>query len=213
MTPYYEHAGIVIFHGDCREILPGLRAEAVVTDPPYGLGDRWTGGTWFTRNAWNAQDLRRWDAAAPHDVIESLLQLDVETVLWGGNNFRVPPSRCWLAWVKPNAVPTMASMELAWTSLDRPALTFTRPCGGWPREHPTEKPVDLMRWCVGLVEGSILDPFMGSGTTLVAAKNLGRQAIGIEIEERYCEIAAQRLEQEVLPLHTEPTPEPIQAEL
>ena len=94
----------------------------------------------------------------------------------------------------------MSDHELAWTSFDRPSKAYTRPCNGWGRFHPTEKPLDLMEWCLSFAPGSILDPFMGSGTTLVAAKQLHRKAIGIEIEEKYCEIAVRRLAQEVLPL-------------
>lgn len=197
LTPYYSRDGIQIFLGDCREILPSVKADVVVTDPPYGLGDKWTGGTWFTRGVY-AQDKCEWDSAPPQEIVETLLDRSIPTVLWGGNYFSLPPSRCWFAWVKSNAVPTMADMELAWTNLDRPAQVYGGPCGVSQRSHPTQKPLDLMRWCMGPIPtGTILDPFMGSGTTLRAAKDLRRKAIGIEIEEKYCEIAAKRLEQEV----------------
>ena len=94
---------------------------------------------------------------------------------------------------------------MAWTNLDRPTRVFRfaqcEQANEGPKSHPTQKPLNLMLWCLKWVTAqTILDPFMGSGTTLVAAKNIGRKAIGIEIEERYCEIAAQRLSQEVLPL-------------
>lgn len=97
----------------------------------------------------------------------------------------------------------MGDFELAWTTLDRPPKAYhagVNPDGR--REHPTQKPLGLMRWCLTTAGGSgtVLDPFMGSGTTLRAALDLGRRAIGIEIEERYCEIAARRLDQMVLPL-------------
>ena len=203
MRPYYDDGrGVQIFHGDCREVLPALtEIGAYVTDPPYGLGDRWTGGTWFTRGVY-ATDKVEWDVVAPQDVAERLAGAGVPTILWGGNYFALPPARCVLAWFKVNAVATMADFELAWTNLDRPAAAFSAPCGVRNRQHPTEKPLDLMTWCLSLVkaDGPIVDPFMGSGTTLRAAKDLGRRAIGIEIEERYCEIAARRLSQEVLAL-------------
>lgn len=97
----------------------------------------------------------------------------------------------------------MADFEMAWTNLDRPAKAWHGPCGAGKsaRVHPTQKPLELMAWCLNFVApGTVLDPFMGSGTTLVAAHQLGRRAIGIELEEKYCEIAAQRLAQNVLRL-------------
>lgn len=198
MSPYYSHAGIEIYLGDCRDVLPLVSADSIVTDPPYGLGDKWTGGTWFTRGVY--QGSVEWDNEAPQDVVDSLVGRAVPMVLWGGNYFSVPPSRCWLAWRKTNSLPTMADFEAAWTNLDRPSKAYESPRNGWLRSHPTEKPIGLIMWCLSFVEGSVLDPFMGSGTTLVAAKRLGRRAIGIEREEKYCEIAVRRLSQEALPL-------------
>jgi len=197
MKSYYEHAGITIYHGDCREIMPHVTADVMVTDPPYGLGDKWSGGTWASNPMY--ADAKRWDREAPLWLPDIVLP---RSIVWGGNYFALPPSRCWLAWEKTARMPTMADLELAWTNLDRPAKSFLEdrnPDG--KRTHPTQKPVSLMQWCIGFIgEGVILDPFMGSGTTLVAAKNLGRQAIGIELEEKYCEIAAKRLSQEMLPM-------------
>ena len=192
--------GCTIYHADCRDVLPLLEAgsvDLVLTDPPYGLADKWQGGTWFTRGVY--QSSVAWDTEAPQAIVEMILAYTVPIILWGGNYFSLPPSRCVLAWFKTNAVPTMADFELAWTNLDRPAAAFARACNGWRREHPTEKPIALFRWCLGFVDAScVLDPFLGSGTTLRACKDLGRRGIGIEIEERYCEIAARRLEQGVL---------------
>jgi DNA modification methylase len=188
---------MTIYCADCRDILPHLEpVDLVLTDPPYGLGEKWKGGTWFTRGVYGGDV--GWDKEAPQDVVSELVKRP--SIIWGGNYFAMPPSRCWLAWFKTNSVPTMADHELAWTSFDRPSKSYSRTCNGWARFHPTEKPIDLMKWCLSFAGGSILDPFMGSGTTLVAAKQLGRKAIGIEIEEKYCEIAVRRLRQEVLVL-------------
>jgi DNA modification methylase len=220
VTPYYEHAGIdntktaeerppgkiyyaddragiYILHGDCREIMPGLKADAVVTDPPYGLGERWQGGTWGSNPIY--ADARKWDSST-FDGLDLLVAKFKTAIIWGGNYYTLPPSRCWLIWEKSSRMETMADFEMAWTNLNRPAKSWREdrnPDG--KRSHPTQKPLSLMKWCIGFVpDGQILDPFMGSGTTLRAAKDLGRRAIGIEIEERYCEIAAKRMAQEVL---------------
>ncbi len=197
MKPYYEDDLVQLFHGDCREVTAWLEADVLVTDPPYGLGDRWQGGTWGAAPMY--ADARRWDVK-PDDADLLTMIGDRPAVVWGGNYFTLPPSRCWLAWIKNPAMNTMADFELAWTSLDKPAKAYTstrNPDG--QRDHPTQKPVGLMRWTIGhMPEGSVADPFAGSGTTLVAAKYLGRRAIGVELDERYCEIAAKRLAQDTL---------------
>ena len=200
MSLYYDHAGIQIYHGDCRLVLPTLpKCDLLLTDPPYGHGPRWQGGTWGAAQMY--RDAEVWDAEKiPDDLLSLVLSCALSAIVWGGNYYSLPPSRCWLAWVKNPAMDTMADFELAWTNFDRPAKKFIEnrnPDG--KRQHPTQKPLDLIQWCYSFAPEAqtILDPFMGSGTTLVAAKNLGRKAIGIEIEERYCEIAAKRLSQEV----------------
>ena len=202
MKPYYEHAGITIYHGDCRDVLPTVTVDVLVTDPPYGLGEKWNGGTWASNPIYD--EAKKWDHLFPG--LASLVAQFAQAIVWGGNYYALPPSRCWLSWEKSSRMPTMADFELAWTNLDRPGKAWREdrnPDG--KREHPTQKPESLMRWCLGFVKsGIIVDPFMGSGTTLVAAKALGRRAIGIEIEERYCEIAAKRLSQEVFNFPPQP---------
>ena len=214
MTPYYSDDLVTIYHGDCRDALPMMfdqpESWVVVTDPPYGIayvhgrGRYWpVGGTPIIGDA------------EPF-VPQFLLAPGVPTVLWGANHYasRLPDSPSWLVWDKrtPGFTNHQADCELAWTNLGGPVRIFRKPWSGGgtlAREngtakraiHPAQKPADLMRWCVSLApNGVILDPFMGSGTTLVAAKSLGRKSIGIEIEERYCEIAATRCSQEVLGL-------------
>lgn len=206
MTPYYEHAGITIYHGDCREVMEqweGLRTQSfdlLLTDPPYGLGGRLNGGTWGAK----CRGGLSWDDRAPS--LTALLPLARYAVIWGGNYFDLQPSRCWLVWHKPDAVRTMADVDLAWTSLDQPSRHITYSIAATNSEriaHPTQKPEPVMRWALLQAPPTVrtvLDPFMGSGTTLVACKRLGRSCVGIEREERYCEMAAKRLAQEVLPL-------------
>ena len=204
IQPYYEHAGITIYHGDCREILPTLpRAALVLTDPPYGIGSAWKGGRgsgWCKARA-EAGLRNKWDAAPPSDAeIAAAVAAGAEAVVWGGNYFALPPSRGWLVWTKPERGFSLSEAELAWTSRDTVIRVFDGPRSDIGRKHPTQKPLHLMSWCLGLFPdaATVIDPYAGSGTTLVAAKNLGRRAIGIEIEERYCEIAANRLRQETL---------------
>lgn len=201
-TPYYDDGnGISIYHADCREILPNLpKVDLVLTDPPYGIGERMKGGTWGAAEKY--ADFRGWDVAPSQTTLTAIIGLCQNAIIWGGNYFLLEPSRCWLVWDKRNAVPTMADCELAWTNFDKPAKRFSCGVGIHGYGHPTEKPLSLMAWCLSHSTNSstILDPFMGSGTTLRAAKDLGRKCIGIEIEEKYCEIAAKRLGQEVLQL-------------
>lgn len=207
VTPYYHDpvAGITIYHGDCREILPHLApVDLVLTDPPYGIGAaRMTLGNGKRRVYRGEQD---WDRE-PADIAP-ILALNVPTVIWGGNYFGLPPSRGWFVWDKGTGDNDFADCELAWTNRDGVVKRYFRSWVGAhgkepldaDRFHPTQKPLALMRWCLEFFPAAqtILDPFMGSGTTLRAAKDLGRKAIGIEIEERYCEIAVKRLAQEVL---------------
>ena len=185
--------------GDCRDILPTLpKVDAVVTDPPYGLGAKMQGGTWGEKEGF--KEMLDWDAEAPS--VETLLAIAVlgeSCVMWGGNYYGLPPSRAWLVWDKANAVPTMADVELAWTNLDRPAKRFKGSVGRVEFGHPTQKPLDLMKWTVAQIDHchpvvSILDPFMGSGTTGVAAVQMGRKFIGIEREPKYFDIACKRIE-------------------
>ncbi len=203
MTPYYQHGGITIYHGDSREILPTIpRAAITLTDPPYGLGDRWSGGTWGAADMY--KDAKEWDQnPIDAELMQLVIAASERSIIWGGNYYPMPASRCWLAWVKSSRMDTMADMELAWTNMDRPAKLIEEnrnPDG--KRKHPTQKPLSVMQWCLTLAGGAgpVVDPFCGSGPTLRAAKNLGREAIGIDICERYCEIAAKNLSQEVLTL-------------
>jgi site-specific DNA-methyltransferase (adenine-specific) len=200
VKPYYEHAGITIYHGDCRELLATVagNSKALVTDPPYGIGFASQPTKWQRRAGALPEN---WDDVTVPDVVAMVNMFEV-AVVWGGNYYALPPSRGWLCWLKPDAPPSMGSFELAWTNQDRIAAHISWSISATNSErvgHPTQKPKRVMTWTLGLLPAMpLVDPFMGSGTTLLAAKELGRRAIGIEIEERYCEIAAKRLSQEVM---------------
>lgn len=183
--------------GDCLEILPTLdKVDAVVTDPPYGIGiGRMQRGKWASSKLGSSD----WD-----DEVPDLSGLpDVPRIIWGGNYFGLPASRAFLIWDKGAGFRgrDFAECEMAWCSFDGNArmLTFDPLARGSYRngqkQHPTQKPVELMKWCLGFVPDAetILDPFMGSGTTGVACVKLGRKFIGIEIDEGYFEIACKRI--------------------
>ncbi len=197
MKPYYEHAGITIYHGDCRDVLPEIkRADLVLTDPPYGIRDY--GGKWGHKGELGWDDMT-------FDTMGLIMDAGANQIIWGGNYYSLPPSRGWLVWFKRDSVPSASSVELAWTSFDMNSRLIDCTIASTNAErvgHPTQKPLAVMQWSLSFTPGggSVVDPFMGTGTTLVAAKRIGRRAIGIEREERYCELAAKRLSQEVLPL-------------
>ena len=199
MTPYFQDDAVTIYHGDCREIVPQLgRFDLLLTDPPYGIGINKSHRLSVSRGFGG----ETWDDEAPD--ITPLLPVASKRIVWGGNYFPLSPTRCFLVWDKQNDGRDFADCEMAWTDIDAVARIFRRrPMnmdGG--KVHPTQKPLALMLWCIGLAGDvqTILDPFAGSGTTGRAAKDLGKQATLIEREERYCEIAASRMAQEVLPL-------------
>jgi site-specific DNA-methyltransferase (adenine-specific)/modification methylase len=202
--PYYDADGITIYHGDCREILPGLgRFDLLLTDPPFGIGFA-AQPTIGQRKRGQARET--WDNATPEEWTLLLARkLCAKQIIWGGNYFGLPASRCWLSWYKPDAPPSMGNVEYAWTNLDQNSRQIEQSIAATNGErvgHPTQKPLRVIGWALqqaGDVQ-TILDPFAGSGTTGRAAKDLGRKAVLIEIEERYCEIAARRLAQQVLPL-------------
>jgi site-specific DNA-methyltransferase (adenine-specific) len=207
IKPYYQDDWCTIYHGDCLEIMPQLEpVDLVLTDPPYGIGDKWIGGS-GKEHGWYKSHVEKpvrneWDSKPPSkEHIEMLRKLSELQIIWGGNYFELPVSRCWLVWNKPERGFTLAEAELAWTNADNVIRVSDLPRHEAGRLHPTQKPLNLMLWCLNLVWArpcdTILDPFMGSGTTLVAAKQLNRKSIGIEIEEKYCEIAVRRLQQEV----------------
>lgn len=198
--------GVTLYLGDCREILPALpRVDAVVTDPPYGIGE--SGKNFASRSKLaNADKYERsdWDnAPAAPEVIAAVRRLSKWQVIFGGNYFDLPPTTCVLVWDKMGPANDFADCELAWTNLPKAVRRIRYLWNGMireekdiPREHPTQKPLGVMKWAIEHIPPPatlILDPFMGSGTTGVAAVKLGRKFIGIEIEPKYFDIACRRI--------------------
>lgn len=210
MTPYYEEKGIAIYHGDCRNLLRSLaRVDLVIADPAYGE----------TSLEWD-QCVAGWTELLPSNNLWCFGSMRMfikerdlffgwrfaQDIVWrkhNGSNFHADRFRR----VHEHAVQFYKDLSADGGPRLQRSVIDVRSCHGYA-EHPTQKPVEIIS---PLIEyscpenGIVLDPFMGSGTTLVAAKRSGRKGIGIEIEERYCEIAANRLRQSVLPLMAEPT--------
>lgn len=189
-----------LYCGDCAVALDLDKVDPnaiLITDPPYGLGAKLSGGSWGATK--DHKNVLVWDDFAPQSLVERLIQRHEVCVIWGGNYFNLPPSRGWFIWDKANAVPTAADCEMAWTSRDKNTKRYRAPVEPHNYGHPTQKPLGLMAWCIDQIGGDdvIFDPFMGSGTTGVAAIQLGRKFIGIERDERYFEIACKRIEQAV----------------
>jgi DNA modification methylase len=200
-----------LYLGDCAQMLPNIgRVEAVVTDLPYGLEDWNTRGTNAKRGqgrAWknlgrnvNGHECAVWDVAPTSDTIKTLLEISDHQIIWGANYLldHLPRTKQMFVWNKGIRGMHFNDCEIAWTSQWREACrVFDLSPSGLVKEHPTQKPLELMMWCVGRLPDdaqTILDPFMGSGTTGVACAKLGRKFIGIELEPRYFDIACRRIE-------------------
>lgn len=182
--------------------------DAIVTDPPYGIADKWKGGAGGA-SSWRipATSTHDWDGAVS-DRLPEALNHGKSAIVWGGNYYELPPTRCWSIWDKKQPDTwTTGQAEMAWTNLDRTTRVFRMaqceahmPEQMGRKTHPSQKPLGLMKWCLKWIDAqSVLDPFMGSGTTLVACKLAGIRAVGIEINEEYCQKAVERLRQGVLP--------------
>ena len=204
MTRRVERIGDATLHlGDCLEILPTLgKVDAVVTDPPYGI-DYGRAGGFSASHGWGQwRDNVAWDQDRPaREIFDLMLACSREQIVWGGNYFTdyLPPTMQWLVWDKGQREFSLADCEFAWSSQRKAARIFNYARGRAVKdgkEHPTQKPIAVMEWCLGFLPDArtILDPFMGSGTTGVACAKLGRKFIGIEIDPGYFDIACRRID-------------------
>jgi DNA modification methylase len=180
-----------LYLGDCRDILPTLdRVDLVCTDPPYGIGIA-------ANPVRQAHAKRDWDAAPPDvTLINACLRAGKQSIIWGGNYFELPPAQGFLVWdkIQPEDF-SLAMVEQAWTNIRTPAKLYRQRVTEYSKEHPTQKPLALMKWCFGFAPeaDSVLDPFMGSGTTGVAAIHAGKRFVGIERDPEYFELACRRI--------------------
>ena len=187
-----------IIQGDCRNYLD-IQFDVLITDPPYGLKKeckrQWHGGNGKSRlygeNKWDEKDF---------ELLDLFVAKAKQVIIWGGNFYPLQPTDSWLIWDKLQDN-RGSDAELAWAVLPKRGCRVFRMSRIdayfnkriFRKEHPHEKPIQLMEWCVKKTSGIILDPFMGCGSTLVAAMSLGRECIGIEKEEKYCRIAEERI--------------------
>jgi DNA modification methylase len=205
-----------LYLGDCRDILPTLgKVDAVVTDPPYGIGESAgkakTRTSGLTSKVKSAQLYRKdygdddWDdKPIDAELMAAVRPAERWNIIFGGNYYEVPATSCWLVWDKLNGATDFADCELAWTNLPKAVRRIQFLWNGCMRaqgetrgDHPTQKPIGVMKWAIGHLpepNHTILDPFMGSGTTGVAAVQMGKQFIGIEREAKYFDIACKRIE-------------------
>jgi site-specific DNA-methyltransferase (adenine-specific)/modification methylase len=197
-----------LYLGDCMDILPTLpTVDSVITDPPYGINENSkkvaSRGNMAAPKDYGDFD---WDKFRPSDeLIEMIRTKGKYQAFFGGNYFSLPPTSCWLVWDKLNGSNDFADCELAWTNWPKAVRRLQWRWNGMIRQgneeryHPTQKPLEVMKWLIELCPKSdeILDPFMGSGTTGVAAIQMGRKFIGIEREHKYFDIACKRIEQAV----------------
>jgi site-specific DNA-methyltransferase (adenine-specific) len=224
--PYFDDGDVAIYHGDCTEIAPSLGAfNLLCTDPPYGIKAARKAARSGVKSARSGSQIYKltardygessWDdEPPPRALLEKLRATSRWQCIFGGNYFELPPQKGWLVWDKLNDGTKFADVELAWTNYDVAARLKRHEWNGMhrggvagraaePRFHPTQKPIAVMSWAIGLCPErptTVFDPFMGSGTTLRACKDLGIRCVGIEREEKYCEIAAKRLSQQTLAL-------------
>lgn len=182
-----------LYLGDCREILPTMpNCDLILTDPPYGIGIA-------ANPVRQAHERMEWDSEAPAAWIFGLMQEKAKNlIVWGGNYFHLPPSQTFLVWDKMQPENfSLAMCEQAWCNFKKPAKMHRLSVTSYEKEHPTQKPVRLMEWCIkhSPEAATIYDPYMGSGTTGVAAVKMGKIFTGIEREPKYFDIACRRIEE------------------
>jgi DNA modification methylase len=213
IKPYYKDEYVTIYNARCEDILPQLgQFDLLLTDPPYGIGADNRKQILSRAKSAKAKDYGQtdWDnSTAPHWVIEQARSLCEKQIIFGGNYYSLPPCKGPLIWDKENGASDFADGEMAWNNLGC-ALRIKRYLwngmirkGKEVRFHPTQKPLEVVLWAIKMAGDvqTILDPWAGSGTTGEAAKMIGKKAILIEREEKYCEISVKRLSQEFLNLH------------
>lgn len=192
---------VTLYHADCRDVIGSVKADAVITDPPYGISFAAQPTKWQRRAGKVPES---WDDSTIPDVVLGLPRMAPICVVWGGNYYALPCTRGWLMWRKPDAPPSMAHGELEWTNLDQNLKVIDWSIAATNAErvgHPTQKPVRVMGWTMeqaGVPNGAtVFDPFMGSGSTAIACIRTGRKFIGVERDPAHYATALERIRREI----------------
>lgn len=223
----FDNGNVVLYQADCLEVMQNMKdgqIDLVLTDPPYGGGNsnhQWddkkrgrfgggrfnkyeikatrTGGTWSEKYG---KDIKHWDIAPEEKVFNEIFRISKEQIIWGGNYFGLPSTRCFLIWKKLTISEnfSMAMAEYAWTSFNKNAKIFEYAPQDKNRFHPTQKPIELIAWCLNNYSNKddlVFDGFSGSGSTAVACIKTKRCFIGCEIDNKYFDLSCKRIEEEL----------------
>jgi len=198
----YQMEKITLHHGDCLEALREMddnEFDLAIVDPPYQLGTKnpFQGGGFLSTRALNKDNkIKKWDVAPPPEYFEELMRVSKNQIIWGGNYFNLPPTRCVIAWDKVQPWDNFSGWEMAWTSYNKPAPIYKQNNRTGGKIHPTQKPVELYEWLLHKFanEGdTILDTHFGSGSIGIACHNMGYTLTAFELDGDYVERAVDRI--------------------
>ena len=170
------------------KLMNGEKAELLLTDPPYGINIA-------ANPVRQKHEKSNWDAE-PIDkgTLKYYLSITENAIIWGGNYFELEPSKCFYIWDKKQPEKfTLAMCEFAWTNISGTAKIYRQSVTSYEKQHPTQKPVELLAWCLSKADGKVIDPFLGSGSTMVAAHQLNRKCYGMELDPKYCQVIIDRM--------------------
>ena len=194
--------GISLIHGDSLQALKSYGDnyfDIAIVDPPYGIGDKFKGGKTGKMN-FNEVVEKDWDKVPPMEYWQELMRVSKNQIVWGGNYFPLPPTRCFIVWDKQISEDfSLAMAELAWTSFDKLAKIYKLPTPKGGKIHPTQKPIQLYKWLLHnyTSEGDlILDTHLGSGSIAIACHQMKRKLIGYEIDADYYRKACKRFDEQ-----------------
>ena len=198
-----------VYNIDCMEYmrqLPDKAFQLTIADPPYGLNpsssETWSEKSALKNRAWSKGKIgETWDKAPDKAFFDELLRISENVIIWGGNYFDLPPTRCIVCWDKCQPWENFSQIEMAWTTFDKPAKLYKFDNRTTDKIHPTQKPIDLYAWCLRTFanEGDrIFDPMMGSQSSRIAAYKLGFDYIGCEISEEYFAAGCERFNRECM---------------